>query len=190
MKTFLKNFIADESGASAAEYALIIAIVGVGLIGGSFALALKRAGLVQRVTALNRFIHDVYHGQDILRAGIVPADLVQGSETLQGAAYEAGRFGEDDRKVLSVIPEAAKLVLVINKVDQLKDKARLLPFIDQLTLDLPGLIYALLSGALTSGIGYAIWYRALRGLTTFRAALLQLSVPVIASPSCITRSGA
>ncbi|RCX09668.1 circularly permuted type 2 ATP-grasp protein [Extensimonas vulgaris] len=33
-------------------------------------------GLVQRVTALNRFIHDVYHAQDILRAGVVPADLV------------------------------------------------------------------------------------------------------------------
>jgi uncharacterized circularly permuted ATP-grasp superfamily protein len=33
-------------------------------------------GLVQRVTALNRFIQDVYHGQDIVRAGIVPADLV------------------------------------------------------------------------------------------------------------------
>ncbi len=33
-------------------------------------------GLVQRVTALNRFIHDVYHGQDILRAGLVPSDLV------------------------------------------------------------------------------------------------------------------
>ncbi|MFN7026362.1 MAG: Flp family type IVb pilin [Pseudorhizobium sp.] len=38
MKTFLKNFIADESGASAAEYALIIAIVGVGV--GAAALAL------------------------------------------------------------------------------------------------------------------------------------------------------
>lgn len=35
-----------------------------------------RRGLVQRVTALNRFIHDIYHGQDILRAGIVPADLI------------------------------------------------------------------------------------------------------------------
>jgi uncharacterized circularly permuted ATP-grasp superfamily protein len=35
-----------------------------------------RAGLVQRVTALNRFIHDVYHGQEILKAGIVPADQV------------------------------------------------------------------------------------------------------------------
>ena len=33
-------------------------------------------GLVQRVTALNRFIHDVYHGQDIIRAGIVPSDLI------------------------------------------------------------------------------------------------------------------
>ncbi len=33
-------------------------------------------GLSQRVTALNRFIHDVYHGQDIVKAGIVPADQV------------------------------------------------------------------------------------------------------------------
>ena len=31
MKTFLKNFVADETGASAAEYALIIAVVGVGI---------------------------------------------------------------------------------------------------------------------------------------------------------------
>ena len=38
MKTFLKNFVRDESGASAAEYALIIAIVGVGI--GAAALAL------------------------------------------------------------------------------------------------------------------------------------------------------
>ena len=33
-------------------------------------------GLVQRVTALNRFIHDVYHAQEILRAGVVPAAQV------------------------------------------------------------------------------------------------------------------
>jgi uncharacterized circularly permuted ATP-grasp superfamily protein len=33
-------------------------------------------GLVQRVTALNRFIDDIYHGQEILRAGHVPADAV------------------------------------------------------------------------------------------------------------------
>ncbi len=38
MKTFLKTFARDESGASAAEYALIIAIVGVGV--GAAALSL------------------------------------------------------------------------------------------------------------------------------------------------------
>ncbi|WP_313298487.1 circularly permuted type 2 ATP-grasp protein [Diaphorobacter sp.] len=35
-----------------------------------------RQGLEQRVNALNRFIHDVYHDQEILRAGIVPSELI------------------------------------------------------------------------------------------------------------------
>ncbi len=38
--------------------------------------AILERGLVQRVTALNRFIHDVYHGQEIMRAGIIPADQI------------------------------------------------------------------------------------------------------------------
>ena len=33
-------------------------------------------GLIQRVTALNRFIHDVYHKQEILKAGVIPADQI------------------------------------------------------------------------------------------------------------------
>jgi len=37
--------------------------------------ALER-GLRQRVNALNRFIHDVYHGQEIIRAGIIPAEQI------------------------------------------------------------------------------------------------------------------
>lgn len=44
-----------------------------------------------------------------------------------------------------------------------------------------GVLYALLSGSLTSGVGYAVWYTALRGLTATRAATVQLSVPVIAT---------
>jgi uncharacterized circularly permuted ATP-grasp superfamily protein len=35
------------------------------------------AGLVQRVTALNRFIHDVYHEQEILKAGVVPREQIE-----------------------------------------------------------------------------------------------------------------
>lgn len=33
-------------------------------------------GLVQRVTALNRFIHDVYHAQEIIKAGVIPAEQI------------------------------------------------------------------------------------------------------------------
>ncbi len=44
-----------------------------------------------------------------------------------------------------------------------------------------GVWYAILSGALTSGVGYAIWYTALRGLKATSAASVQLSVPVIAA---------
>lgn len=44
-----------------------------------------------------------------------------------------------------------------------------------------GLGYALASGALTSGVGYAIWYSALPGLKATQAATVQLSVPVIAA---------
>jgi uncharacterized circularly permuted ATP-grasp superfamily protein len=35
------------------------------------------AGLVQRVTALNRFIHDVYHDQEILKAGVIPREQIE-----------------------------------------------------------------------------------------------------------------
>jgi len=49
------------------------------------------------------------------------------------------------------------------------------------SVDRDGIGYAIASGALTSGIGYAIWYAALRGLKATRAAVVQLSVPVFAA---------
>lgn len=48
-------------------------------------------------------------------------------------------------------------------------------------IDALGIVYAVLSGALASGVGYAIWYSALRGLNATQAASVQLSVPVIAA---------
>ena len=44
-----------------------------------------------------------------------------------------------------------------------------------------GTLLAVASGSLASGAGYVIWYAALRGLTTTRAAAVQLSVPVLAA---------
>jgi drug/metabolite transporter (DMT)-like permease len=49
------------------------------------------------------------------------------------------------------------------------------------SMDTAGFGYALASGALTSGIGYAVWYTALPALKATQAATVQLSVPVIAA---------
>jgi len=49
------------------------------------------------------------------------------------------------------------------------------------TLNSAGVWVAILAGALTSGLGYAVWYTALRGLKATQAATVQLSVPVLAA---------
>lgn len=51
----------------------------------------------------------------------------------------------------------------------------------QLTANTSGLLYALASGVLASGAGYAVWYGVLKQITAQQAATLQLSVPVIAA---------
>jgi drug/metabolite transporter (DMT)-like permease len=48
-------------------------------------------------------------------------------------------------------------------------------------LDATGVWYAIVSGAVTSGVGYVIWYTALRSLRATTAATVQLSVPVLAA---------
>jgi drug/metabolite transporter (DMT)-like permease len=57
------------------------------------------------------------------------------------------------------------------------------------SLDALGLACAVTSGALASGVGYAIWYSALPGLRVATAATAQLSVPVIAAAGGIVLLG-
>ena len=52
---------------------------------------------------------------------------------------------------------------------------------ESISFDVTGIWYAVMSGAVTSGIGYAIWYTALPALKATHAATVQLSVPVIAA---------
>lgn len=44
-----------------------------------------------------------------------------------------------------------------------------------------GILLAIISGAITSGLGYVIWYQSLKDLTATRAGIAQLSVPAIAA---------
>ncbi|HYD06836.1 MAG TPA: DMT family transporter, partial [Reyranella sp.] len=49
------------------------------------------------------------------------------------------------------------------------------------TVDRTGALYAVASGAITSGLGYVLWYAVLPSLTAASAAVIQLSVPAIAA---------
>jgi drug/metabolite transporter (DMT)-like permease len=93
----------------------------------------------------------------VLAGGAWAAYSLLGKRTPDPLAATAGNF-------MRTIPMAAVLCLLTWS---------------QLEWDSAGLIYALLSGGLTSGIGYAIWYAAMPGLAAVQAASVQLSVPLI-----------
>jgi drug/metabolite transporter (DMT)-like permease len=78
---------------------------------------------------------------------------------LRAAGLALGAIGV----LLAVSPEAGRAAHEAGRL-------RLLP-----------LVYAGVSGALASGVGYAIWYTALRSLSATRAALVQLAVPGLAA---------
>lgn len=65
---------------------------------------------------------------------------------------------------------AAPLALVLSLI-----------FLSNAHADAAGISLAIASGALTSGIGYVVWYAALTRISAMRAATLQLSVPLIAA---------
>jgi drug/metabolite transporter (DMT)-like permease len=73
--------------------------------------------------------------------------------------------------------------------DTARNFARALPLVAGMVLlsarhlhvTLAGALLAVASGALASGLGYVVWYVALRGLSAIRAATVQLAVPVLAA---------
>ena len=62
-------------------------------------------------------------------------------------------------------------------------------FLPWTNYNLAGITYAITSGAVTSGLGYVIWYSALSGLKIASAATVQLSVPVLAATGGILLLG-
>lgn len=97
--------------------------------------------------------------------------LMMASGIAWGVYSLRGKSGGDPTQTTSGnFQRAALLTLVLS--------ALTLP---QAQRDTTGLVYAMASGAVTSGVGYAVWYTAVRGLPATSAATVQLSVPVIAA---------
>ena len=62
-------------------------------------------------------------------------------------------------------------------------------FIIRAHLDVAGVTFGIISGAITSGLGYVIWYSVLPDLKAASAAVVQLSVPVLAATGGILLLG-
>lgn len=100
---------------------------------------------------------------------LVGSLLMLGSGVAWGVYSLRGRGAGDPTRItagnfLRAVPMAAAVSLLT---------------IDAAILDAAGVAYAIASGALASGIGYAVWYSVLPSLKAANAATVQLSVPVI-----------
>ena len=97
--------------------------------------------------------------------------LMLGAGAAWGIYSLRGRGGGDSLKVTAGnFTRAVPMALVMS-----------LLLAARTSLDPGGVGYAFLSGALTSGVGYAIWYAALPSLKSTTAATVQLSVPILAA---------
>ena len=145
-----------------------------GLRGGERLRARQLIGLVLAVSGL---IALLFPGLSAPPAGgsilMLVAGVAWGIYSLRGkasgdpASATAGNF-------LRAVPFAAGLCLLL---------------FSQARLDLEGIGYAVLSGAIASGAGYVIWYTALPNLKAASAATVQLSVPVLAAAGGILLLG-
>lgn len=147
---------------AAVQFTMIVA----GLRSGERPLSIEWLGLSIAVAGL---VYLVFPG--------IAAPSLGGSLLMAGAGIAWGAYSLLGRRVGSPIEATADNFL------------RTVPFVlaaallqwPSLSVSSMGLLWAALSGTITSGLGYVIWYAALTRLTATRAAIVQLSVPVIAA---------
>jgi drug/metabolite transporter (DMT)-like permease len=141
-------------------------MIGYGLARGERFTPLQLVGFVLALAGLGGLLSPG------LTAPPLSAALLMMLAGLSWAVYSLrGRGAGDPTRVtagnfMRTLPFAAALALVA---------------MPTLHVDAAGTAYAVASGAIASGVGYAIWYTALKGLTATTAATVQLSVPAIAA---------
>lgn len=141
-------------------------MIGHGIRAGERLLKLQLAGLV---IALAGLVGLLLPG--LSAPPLFSSILMLASGVAWGIYSLRGRGAGDPLRVtagnfLRAVPIAAALSLLMYQ---------------RTSMDSIGFCYAVASGALTSGIGYSIWYTVLPVLKAAKAATVQLSVPVIAA---------
>lgn len=130
---------------------------------------LKQSECVGGCLAFGGLVYLVYPG--------VTAPSWSGSLLMAGAGIAWGIYCLRGRSTADPLAETALNFLLS------------LPFVAILSLcffkgshwSLTGILLAVLSGGLASGVGYAVWYTALKGMTASKASIVQLAVPLLAA---------
>jgi len=172
--SFAYNTLAAGTGALLLFGAVQATMILWGLGRGERLHAIQIVGLVAAVTGLVVLVFPALSAPPLMGSILMlAAGVAWGIYSLRGkgekhpARATAGNF-------LRALPMAAGVSIML---------------VPWARLDLTGIGYAVLSGAITSGLGYVIWYRALRGLKAASAATVQLSVPVLAAAGGIILLG-
>lgn len=146
--------------------AVQLTMLGVGLRSGEMFGPLAWSGFVLAVAGLVYLVSPGVTAPPPLGAALMAiAGIAWGVYSLRGRGV-ADPLAATARNFLRAAPLALLLSLA------LASRAH---------ADAAGIALAVASGAVTSGIGYVIWYAALPGLSAMRAATVQLSVPLIAA---------
>jgi len=161
--------LATGTGALLLFGAVQITMIGVGLARGE---RLSPRQLVGMALALGGLVVLVAPGVEAPPLG---AALLMAASGAAWGIYSLRGRGSDDPVGASAgnFLRAAPLALALAAIIWIRG--------DTLQLDPTGIGYAVLSGAVTSGLGYVAWYAILPFLRATSAATVQLSVPVLAA---------
>jgi len=145
---------------SAVQFTMIV----VALIRGERPGALEWLGLLIALSGLVYLVFPGLTSPPLFASGLMAAaGVAWGFYTLRGRG-SSDPLGDTTGNFIRAVPMIAIAAI---------------PFLSQINISTRGIVLAILSGAIASGVGYTVWYFALKHHTATRAAVLQLSVPVI-----------
>lgn len=148
--------------------AVQITMIGVGILRGEQPLLLEWVGLAMALGGLGYLVSPGLAAPPLLGAALMAV-----SGMAWGFYSLAARGARSPvAATASNFARAVPMALVVLIGVWIAERPRASRF---------GLELAIISGAITSGLGYVLWYMALRGLTASRGAIVQLTVPVLAA---------
>jgi drug/metabolite transporter (DMT)-like permease len=152
--------------------AVQLTMIGAGLVRGERPRPLERVGLAFSLAGLLLLTRPGLARPDPIGAGLM---LVAGASW---GLYSLRARGHGDVVAMNAASFARALPLSLAAWGATA-------LIGTTGLSPAGVWLALASGAIASGLGYAVWYAAVRGLTATRAAIVQLSAPPLAAAGAV-----